>query len=169
MALWLNRAGGRGEYERRFLDTDRIYLTWEGLNNDLSKIKSRSELDKLLKKVYKNSKNTTIRNWLGQIWPFVKEMKEGDWVVLPSKLKPAAIHFAEITGPYTHDAKAEDPYFHYRSVKWMATDIPRSVFDQDILYSFGAFMTVCRIQRNDAENRIFKIAKAGWKTQPVNQ
>ena len=30
-------------------------------------------------------------------------------------------------------------------------------------------MTVCRIQRNDAENRVSKIAKAGWISQPVNR
>lgn len=163
MALWLARAGGHGEYEKRFLDESRIYLTWEGLSYDLSKIKTRKELDTLLVKVYKDSKHATIRNWAGQIWPFAKEMKEGDWIVLPSKLKPAAIHFAEITGPYTFDPKEEDPYYHYRTVKWIVTDIPRSNFDQDILFSFGAFKTVCRIERNDAENRVRSMAKTGWK------
>ncbi|MGD9676010.1 MAG: restriction endonuclease, partial [Candidatus Bipolaricaulia bacterium] len=32
--------------------------------------------------------------------------------------------------------------------------VPRSAFGQDLLYSFGAFMTVCQISRNDAEARV---------------
>jgi restriction system protein len=36
-------------------------------------------------------------------------------------------------------------------------DVARPTFGQDLLNSFGAFMTVCRITRNDAENRIAAI------------
>jgi restriction system protein len=70
---------------------------------------------------------------------------------------------AEITGQYVFDAVADEPYHHWREVKWIEEDIPRSNFDQDLLYSFGAFMTICRIQRNDAEARVRAMAKAGWK------
>lgn len=90
-------------------------------------------------------------------------MKIGDWVVLPSKKKPA-IHFAEIVGDYSFNKNAEDPFFHHRKIKWIAKDKPRSNFDQDLLYSFGAFMTICRISRNDGENRIRMMKENGWKT-----
>jgi len=32
------------------------------------------------------------------------------------------------------------------------------------LYSFGAFMTVCQVSRNDAEQRVHQMAKHGWKS-----
>ncbi|MBA7582000.1 hypothetical protein ES708_23919 [subsurface metagenome] len=166
MSIWLVRAGSHGEYEKRFLEGDRIYLTWEALRHDLSILKTRGDLNASLTKVYTNSKPATVRNWVGQVWPFVKEMNNGDWVVLPSKLKRAAIHFAEVTGPYTFDSKADDPFYHYRTVKWIVTDVPRSNFEQDLLYSFGAFKTVCRIERNNAEARIRQMAKQGWKVSP---
>ena len=163
MSMWLVRAGSHGEFEKRFLEEDRVYLTWEGLRYDLSSVKSRGDLAALLTKVYAGSKPATIRNWVGQGWVFVKEMKGGDWIVLPSKLKRAAIHIAEVTGAYTYDPDADDPFYHHRSVKWIATDLPRSSFDQDLLYSFGAFKTVCRIERNDAEARVRQMAEKGWK------
>lgn len=109
------------------------------------------------------SKSLPKRNWIGQIWPLAKVMKIGDWVVLPSKKKPA-IHFAEIVGDYSFNKNAEDPFFHHRKIKWIAKDKPRSNFDQDLLYSFGAFMTICRISRNDGENRIRMMKENGWKT-----
>ena len=45
--------------------------------------------------------------------------------------------------------------------------IPRTVFPQDLLYSFGAFMTICRIQRNDAEARVKAMAARNWKAEGV--
>jgi len=48
------------------------------------------------------------------------------------------------------DLSMGSPYCHYRDVDWLAKDIPRDRFDQDILYSLGAFMTVCRINKNNA-------------------
>ena len=77
----------------------------------------------------------------------------GEWVVLPFKTRPA-VSFAEVTGAYEFEPKADDPCFHSRTVKWLTTDVPRSAFGQDLLYSFGAFMTICRIERNDAESRV---------------
>ena len=83
--------------------------------------------------------------------------------MLPSK-KKAAIHFGEVKGPYVFDASQPEGRRQYRQVDWFATDIPRSNFDQDILYSFGALLTICQIQRNDAEQRVRKMAKHGWKS-----
>ena len=166
MGLWLVRAGSHGEYEKKFLEDNRVYLTWEEVDHDLSKVKTRQDVHDLLAKVYPNDKPNTIRNWINQVWSFAKEMNKGDWIVLPSKLKRASIYFAEITGPYVFDSKAVQAYRHYRTVKWFAKDVPRSIFDQDILYSFGAFLTVCRIERNDAEARVHELAGKGWKVTP---
>jgi restriction system protein len=44
MALWLVRTGRCGEHMQRFLDTNRIYATWDGLDRDLSKAATRKEL-----------------------------------------------------------------------------------------------------------------------------
>lgn len=161
MSIWLFRAGKSGQYETKFLTENKIYLTWDELNVDLKKIQNKQELLNELIQIYSDSKRNTVRNWLSQIWPFDKEMKIGDWIILPSKLK-SAIHIAEITGDYTYHPNSQNPYFHSRSVKWIATDIPRSNFDQDLLYSFGAFMTVCRINRNNAEERIKAMSKSNW-------
>jgi restriction system protein len=43
---------------------------------------------------------------------------------------------------------------HSRPVNWLNTDLPRSAFDQDLLYSFGALTTVCQVSRDKAEQRI---------------
>jgi len=56
------------------------------------------------------------------------------------------IAFGEIKGEYEYNAKAEPLYRHSRKVKWLNAEVPRSVFDQDILYSFGAFLSRPRVE-----------------------
>lgn len=160
MSIWLVRAGKSGSYENKFLSDSRIYLTWDDLNVDLSKIDDKEALNSTLSEIYPDIKRNTIRNWVGQIYPIAHRMKIGDWVVLPSKMS-SVIHFGEIRGDYHFNPKAENPYYHSREVKWFRKDIPRSKFDQDLLYSFGAFMTVCEIKRNNAEERLRQMLSKG--------
>ena len=109
MALWLVRAGKYGEYEKRFIDENRIYLTWGGLSHDLGALKSRGQLRALLEKVYADAPKGRITNNLGQIWAFSHGIASGDWIILPSKQKPA-IHVAEVKGDYTFDPEGDDPF-----------------------------------------------------------
>ncbi|MDD6442603.1 MAG: restriction endonuclease [bacterium] len=167
MSIWLFRAGKNGEYEEKFLTDNRIYLTWQNLNINLKNYKDRSLHLQKLQELYPTEKLNTIKNWETQIYPIAHRMNIGDWVVLPSK-RTSTIHIGQILGDYTYNENNEDPYHHYRNVDWFAKDIPRNNFDQDILYSFGAFMTVCKITRNDAEKRIKAMAENGWKVPGVS-
>ena len=83
MALWLVRAGAHGEFEKKFLEENRIYLTWDGLSHDLAALKNRGQLRALLEQVYPDAPKGRITNNLGQIWAFSQGIANGDWVVLP--------------------------------------------------------------------------------------
>jgi restriction system protein len=164
MNIWLFRAGKNGEYEEKFLTDNRVYLTWNDLNFDLAGIAQKQDLYSKLVNHYDLDKEKTAINWASQIWPIAHRMEIGDWVVLPSKVN-RTIHFGKIKGEYIYDEALGSPYFHYRDVEWFATDIPRDNFDQDILYSLGAFMTICKIHKNDAEARLKEMYKNGWTTK----
>jgi restriction system protein len=162
MALWLIRAGKYGEHEQRFFADSACYLTWEGTEDRvLHQAKDYEGIKALLADLYPDEKPKTRINWASQIAPFVFDIQPGDWVVVPHKHKPA-IAFGEVTKGYAFDANADQTYRHSIRVKWLNIEVPRSAFDQDLLYSFGAFMTVCRMARNDAEVRVRAMAKAGW-------
>jgi len=154
MALWLVRAGKHGENEDLALKEKIAVIGWDDLP-DLSGLLSRDELIELLQKTYPDAKRKTLINFASQIWPFVREMKEGDLVALPSKRRPV-IYFGRVKGPYRYMPQNPEGAKHTRPVEWFA-EIPRDKLDQDLLYSLGAFMTVCRIQRNNAEERIKRI------------
>jgi restriction system protein len=169
MALWLVRAGKYGEHEKRFFSEGRCYLTWEGTEEiNLSKAKTYEGMKELLATLYPDEKVKTRINWASQIAPFVFEIQKGDWIVLPRK-QTSSLAFAEVLEGYTYEPKAETGFRHSIKVKWLTTDVPRTAFDQDLLYSFGAFMTVCQMSKNDAEARVRAMGKAGWKSAKAVQ
>ena len=167
MAIWLTRAGSHGEYEQKFIQDSRIYLTWDCLCVDLFKLHERRELISKLKDLYPDRKGKTIQNWSSQIWPFVCDMKKGDIVILPLKSQPAIQIGELIDNAYHFEPNGPDPYFHWRSVKWIGEAIPRFHFGQDLLYSFGAFMTICEIHRNNAESRLKAMRQNNWKPESL--
>lgn len=163
MALWLVRAGRYGERESFNLENGVVTIGWEELH-DLTKISSRQELEKLCKKTYPTSKPNTIRNWVSQLWTFRARINTNDLVVLPLKTR-SAIAIGRIAGIYEYRADFPTDAKHTHPVKWLNPDMPRTVFDQDLLYSFGAFITVCQVKRNNAEKRVADIL-AGKEAKP---
>jgi restriction system protein len=168
MTVWLVRAGQHGEFEQKFLQDNKIYVTWNHLAVDLSQLTSKQQLFSEMKSIYSDAKEKALHNNVSQIWPFAHVMEHGDLVVMPSKMQ-RAIWVAQITGDYTFVKEGPSPFFHYRAVKWEAEPVPRSNFGQDLLHSFGAFMTICRITRNNAVQRLAAMRKDGWKPERVEE
>lgn len=166
MAIWITRAGSNGEYEQKFIQENRVYLTWDGLDVNLAKLTEWSQLLAAMTEHYPETKPKAILNWASQVWPFAHDMKKGDLAVLPLKSQHA-IQIGEITGDYQFEPKGPDPYFHWRPVKWIGEAVPRDRFGEDLLYSFGAFMTVCRVQRNNAEARMAAMRASGWSRETI--
>lgn len=156
---WLTRAGRHGEWEALTLRQSLVRIGWEELD-DLSKVTSREQLVEVLRTTYQDAGSGRIANWAGQLWAFLDRIRPGDLVVLPFKHTPA-IAIAEVTGPYAYRADLPSDARHVRPVKWLRTDIPRTAVGQDLLYSLGAFMTVCELRRNEAAQRLAALAKTG--------
>ena len=151
MTLWLVRAGKAGEKEQTALLNGTALIGWEEVA-DLTSCTDRDELMGLLSAAYPGERRKTLASWQNQIWPIRETMQVGDLVALPLKAR-AAIAFGTIAGDYAYRTDLPGPPQHSRPVRWLA-QVPRSEFDPDMLFSFGAFMTVCRIGRNDAEARV---------------
>lgn len=162
MPMWLCRAGRYGEYENKFLEDKRIYCTWDNLPTSLKHFETKQKLQQYFVDNNADVKVKTAINWASQVWPFAHQMKLGEIVILPSKIKPV-IHFGRIVGEYEYLSENKNPYYHSRQMEWFACDIPRSSFEQDILYSFGAFMTICRIKQESRILAVLKMVEQGQK------
>jgi restriction system protein len=151
--LWLVRLGKHGEREAHALAQSELVL---GFNvGDLGNAKDRNAVLDLIAKAFPDKKAKTQLNFAAGLNQFCNVMEVGDIVVVPLKTAPQ-IALGRVTGPYANSSGRPS-----RPVKWLKPDLPRAVFRQDLLYSFGAFMTVCEVRRNDALRRVEAILKTG--------
>jgi restriction system protein len=166
MTVWLVRAGAHGEHESRFLQEKRVFLTFNGLDIDLKNLSSRSALSQKLGDLNPEAKDKTLQTWVSQVWPFAADMAIGDLVITPLKAQ-RKIQVGEITGGYEFMPQGPNPYYHSRKVSWIGESIPRSNFGKDLLNSFGAFLTICRIEKNNAEQRIKAMRLNNWQPETI--
>jgi restriction system protein len=153
--LWLVRLGKNGEFEANAIEKSLVSIGFN-ITSDLSAAKDRNALLTVIKTIYPDAKPGRQANFAAQVNQFVNTMAIGDIVVSPLKTL-SKIGIGEVTGPYQ---QLENGY-PARPVKWLVTDVPRDAFKQDILFSFGAIMTVCEVRRNDALKRVLAVAKSG--------
>lgn len=160
MTAWLVRAGSTGEREQWAIATG---VTGAGYG-DVESLEDADTREKVLEKVeagIPGQKVGAVRNFAAQLWALRGRMEIGDLVVMPLK-RSATIAIGIIAGPYVYDSNEPDPERrHFRKVSWESTDVARSRISQDLLYSLGAFSTICRVQRNDAEFRLRTAMKTG--------
>lgn len=155
MAVWLIRAGKYGEDENAALEKGLAIIGWKNMLS-VDSVKSYEEMKQRHVEAYPEMSPKAVMNNAAQLWAFLKKINVDDIVVLPLKTQ-SMVAIGKIKGPYEY---REDR--HVRVVEWCRTNVPRTDIGQDLLFSLGAFMTVCQIKRNDAEKR-FKSMLNGQK------
>ena len=150
MALWLVRAGKHGEDEHTAIEKGIAIIGWLEMP-DLSNIDSFEEMKDKYSEIYPDVSRNSVINSASQLWAFTNKIQKGEYIVLPLKSR-SLISVGKVIGDYLYQNGR-----HTRKVEWVNDSIPRNKFGQDLLYSFGAYMTVCQIQRNDAEDRVMAI------------
>lgn len=154
--VFLARAGRSGEDEERALEHNVAIVGFQEVDS-LATAADVAAVRKLVASAYPDAKSRALDNFARQLWAFAATMKEGDLVVLPRK-RTSQIAIGKVKGPYEY-RRLDGTRRHVRPVEWLQSELPRTAFEQDLLYSFGAFMTVCNISRNDAQRRVAAVAE----------
>jgi restriction system protein len=155
MTVWVIKGGEFGEREQRMLDHDLISCSWDKIK-DMSHYNDRQEIQLAYREAYPHSEDKKVASHVGQLYAFRHSVSTGDLVVLPLK-KTGALAIGLITGEYAYRTDLEPDFTHTRAVKWISKNVPRTKFDQDLLYTFGSFLGFCRAERNNAEERIRRV------------
>lgn len=172
MRAWLVRAGRAGERERWAL-TDGWTGGGFGDVPNLTNAQDRAEVFRLVTSGIDGIAEGRAKNFAAQLWALRSRISIGDIVVMPLKSSPH-LAIGYITGDYMYaDDEVEPTKRHRRKVDWAAPEIPRTLVKQDLLYSLGAFSTICEVARNDAAWRLSEIMREkpdpGARTVPAKQ
>lgn len=91
---------------------------------DLSQVKTREDLAKLMQETYPDQNQRRLNNWIGQVWAFRDRIQSGDLVVLPLKTR-SSVAIGKVTGAYAYLTDEQGIRIHTRPVQWLRTDLPR--------------------------------------------
>lgn len=84
MAVWLVRAGRRGEREASALEHGVAAIGWNEVPS-ISGIKTREQLRDLMRQLYPDAKPGRIQNYVAQIRTFAITISQGDLIAMPLK------------------------------------------------------------------------------------
>ncbi len=154
MKVWAVRAGSDGEYEEYAL-SEGVTLVDFGLRDSVAGFGDREAL-----RDYLNSESQpyegrlrSAANAASQIWRFAREIQTGDMLLLPRK-KTRDVAVGRVTGDYRLDPDMPFDACHARDVEWLASGVPREVFDDGILTAMRSMLTVFQVKREGVETRI---------------
>ena len=130
-----------------FLNQNLIALGWEEMEDLSSLPQSRDAFKERYMAAFPNAKKGAVANSAGMLYRFVWEMKEGDYIVFPSKMD-RKINLGVVTGPYYHVAGTRYP--NRRKVKWLKS-LPRTSFSQGALYEVGSALSFFQVKNYESE------------------
>ena len=120
---------------------------------NLSSNFDKQELIEFIKPHYSSSSSKRLKAHAGQLFSALTQIHSEDLIIVPIDRG----HFFHIG-----KVKFDMPNIHgtriSRKVEWLRENIPLSLFDQDLQYSFMAIMKLCEVKRNNAFRRLSEIA-----------
>lgn len=151
LRAWKFRPGSDNKTVEKVITTGRVSLDYEisGLLSDIS----REDLISKIRTHNPDRPDQGVRARAGQILNLFHTVTKGDIAIIPRN-KGKSMMIGEIVsdGPAVSGTCVEV------QVKWIDTDVPLSRFNQDLRYSFMAIHKLCMVSRNNAPERLKRIA-----------
>ena len=154
--FWTVRTGRSGERTEWGFTNGVVGGGWHEMP-DITGVTNKEQLRSIVTEVYGGSKNL-VANLTGQLWTLRTRIQDGDYIVLPIRSTSQIAFGQVIGGGYKYLSKEEDPTKrHVIQVKWLKTDISKSVLKQDMRYQLGSALTIFEVGNNDAAYRLEQV------------
>lgn len=160
--VWLVRGSKDVRFNHWMLDSGVTGIEFKEIT-DLGQAPNIEAMRSLVARQMPDKSEASTNQYAAQLNAFANKISIGDIVALPLT-NEGQIAFGKVTGEYRFLPES-DGLRHVRNVDWVRKDVPRTAIKQDLLYSLGAFSTVCEIRRNDASYRLSQITD-GAETDP---
>ena len=148
---WVIRAGKKGEYEERFLETGSPRFGRDSLG-DLTDYDTLDELKEAIRGEAEELSEKQIGHRAGRLWILRSEVRKGDIVALPlQRNKAKKIALGVVASKYQYRVDADEGTRHNISVDWKR-NVPLQAFQKDLSNSIRfSHQVIFRIKRGDPE------------------
>ena len=123
------------------LDHGVVTIGWDECEPpDLSLYSDREAYGESIDRVYAGLKESLCQSARDQVWRFYHAIRVGDLVVLPLKNHGTAedwIAVGRVTSAAAFDPSQPVGAFHHRSVRWLASSVPKVAAPGELQRSIG--------------------------------
>lgn len=154
--LWKVALGREGQWEKDALEENVLTINFN-ISSDVSHISDRDGFVDLFQEMFPEREPGAHRNFATQLAQFTLEMEQGDVVVCPIK-RNKTIAVGSVASDYEPKPGTGQPS---RRVDWLAIDIPRDAFGEDLIASFNTPNTVSEVRSANALARVQAVASSG--------
>ena len=157
---WLVRVA-KPELEAAGFWNEVVAIGWGALP-DLSYVGSQSELRTLYEQSYAEEPEADVDAHVEQLHRFVRELCEGDLVLVPLASLPGFAAIGRVAGGYEYlqDPPYGEDVHHARRVVWLAQRVPQSAIDDDVQGAFEIADSVRELEQPDAYARVSALGGA---------
>ena len=136
LRAWVVRAGREGERVQHNLEHRVASIGWdEWAAPDLSSFSDRNSYGEYIERDFQRYTASERASSRDQVWRFYHDISVGDLVVMPLKNHGTAedwIAVGRVTGIAAYDPNQPFGAHHRRSVRWLASSIPKAVAPDDL-------------------------------------
>lgn len=133
---WVVRAGREGERVAHNLEHGVASIGWdEWVAPDLSSFADRNAYGEYIEQEFQHHTVSERASSRDQVWRFYHDISVGDLVVMPLKNHGTAedwIAVGRVTGTAAYDPSQPYGAHHRRSVRWLASSVPKAAAPDDL-------------------------------------
>jgi restriction system protein len=142
--MWMVRSEGGSLYDA-FRERGVVAVGWNQLAAHAKPGVGRKQLIALYQSAEPQAKQGTVVSGASQVWRFVNDIQDGDWIVTYSPVN-RLYSIGKVTGPAEHHPEgAEQGLPLARKVQWQTQELPRDSLGTSTKNSLGSISTVFEI------------------------
>ena len=147
--MWMVRGEGGSLYDA-FRERGVAAVGWSQLARHAKPGVDRQQLIALYQTAEPQAKQGTVVSGASQVWRFVNEIQDGDWIVTYSPAN-RLYSIGKVTGPAEHHPEwVEQGMPLARKVQWQAQELPRDSLGSSAKNSLGSTLTLFEVPPNAA-------------------
>ncbi|UUC94378.1 restriction endonuclease [Comamonas sp. C11] len=142
--MWMVRGEGGSLYDA-FRERGVAAVGWNQLAAHAKPGVGRKQLIDLYKSAEPLAKQGTVVSGASQVWRFVNDIRDGDWIITYSPAN-RLYSIGNVIGPPEHHPEwAEQGMPLVRKVQWHAQELPRDSLDTSSKNSLGSTLTIFEV------------------------
>ncbi|WP_423934950.1 restriction endonuclease [Comamonas sp. 23] len=147
--MWMVRGDGGSLYDA-FRERGVAALGWNQLAAHAKPGVGRKQLIDLYQSAEPQTKQGTVVSGASQVWRFVNDIQDGDWIVTYSPIN-RLYSIGNVTGPAEHCPEWDEQGMSLtRKVQWQAQELPRDSLSNSTKNSLGSTLTLFEVPSNAA-------------------